>query len=71
MTPEEVREQFIQLLQAEFGYWAGLEDDWTDPLMIRATMIGMGAIANVMAAVAMGTSSEAYRESIKHRHGAQ
>ncbi len=67
---EKAREEIIELLQAEWGYWAGLEQ-FTEPVWIRATMLAMGSMSNVLAGIMLKTTPAEYREAIKRRKGAE
>lgn len=54
---------FTELLQAEMEYWK----DSSDPRIQEFTLGAVGALANVLGAVALGLTPEEFRKSIEKR----
>lgn len=64
VSSEAREKEILQMLQAEYRYWAEL-DEGEHENMVLASMIAMGALANVVAAIQMGLSAEEYRTRIQ------
>lgn len=59
----ELREEFADLLVAEYGYWRAVTDEQIQDLAMGA----MGSVSNVLAAVLTQKTAEMYRKEITNR----